>query len=273
MAFSPTAEALLHEAKRIAANFSSQLILIHVGNKNKKSESKMQAILQKVGIQENEVQVIWKVGKPVGILNQVCAEENVDLLVLGAKRNEAAYRYYIGSVARKISRNPSCSLLLVTEPSKKAAKLKKVVVNGINHSKTANTLETAFEFSSKYPIKEFTIVEEVKPSKVKTRIDDHITLKEAYNEKEALERLENKRIQDLISPYKSTIRGKITQKCVFGKIGYSIGHYAEISRANLLVMNSPDSKLGFLDRFFPHDLEYVLSDMPCDLMIVHPKKS
>ena len=66
---------------------------------------------------------------------------------------------------------------------------------------------------------------------------------------------------------------KISMKCVFGKEGYSIGHFAEIWGADLLVMNSPDKKLGFLDRFFPHDLEYVLSDMPCDLMIVHPKES
>lgn len=271
MAFSPTAEALLYEAKRISQNFSSQLLLIHVGEKNEKEESKMKSLLERVGIDVSTTEIIWRNGKPVDTLNEVCAQENVDLLILGANKNEAAYRYYIGSVARKISRKPSCSLLLITEPSKDKGSLNKVVVNGINHLKTANTLAMAFEFSSKYPIKEFTIIEEVKPNKVTTRINDHITLKEAYQEQLKLSEAEDSRIGDLISPFKSKIDGKISQKCVFGKIGYSIGHYAEISKANLLVMNSPDYRLGFLDRFFPHDLEYVLSDMPCDLMIVHPK--
>ena len=62
----------------------------------------------------------------------------------------------------------------------------------------------------------------------------------------------------------------VTLRCVFGKKGYSISHYAEVKKASLLVMNSQDNRLGILDRFFTHDLEFVLSDMPCDLMIVHP---
>jgi hypothetical protein len=61
----------------------------------------------------------------------------------------------------------------------------------------------------------------------------------------------------------------VKEHCIFGKKGYSIGHFAETSKADLLMVNSPDTKLGFLDRVFTHDLEYILSDMPCDILIVH----
>jgi hypothetical protein len=54
---------------------------------------------------------------------------------------------------------------------------------------------------------------------------------------------------------------------IFGRRGYSIGHYAKVKRADLLVMNAP-SKLGLLDRIFPHDIEYILSELPTDVLIV-----
>ena len=64
----------------------------------------------------------------------------------------------------------------------------------------------------------------------------------------------------------------VNHKCIFGKAGYTIGHFAAANRADLLVMNSPDSKLGIMDRVFTHELEYVLSDLPCCLMIVNQKE-
>jgi len=191
--------------------------------------------------------------------------------VLGAIQNEAMLRYYIGSVARKISRRPPCSLLLVTKPNKNESGLNSIVISGIDHPKTSNTIDMALNFSKNFNSNEVVIVEEVRPSKVKTRIEDDLTLEKAFEERENLKKKEDKRINQIIELTKNdSLKSNIQLKCIFGKVGYSIGHFAEIKNADLLVMNSPDKKLGFLDRFFPHDLEYILSDMPCDLMIVHP---
>ncbi|MBT4345236.1 MAG: universal stress protein, partial [Flavobacteriales bacterium] len=38
-------------------------------------------------------------------------------------------------------------------------------------------------------------------------------------------------------------------------------------RADLLVMNAP-SKTSILDRIFPHDIEYILTELPTDVLIV-----
>ena len=59
----------------------------------------------------------------------------------------------------------------------------------------------------------------------------------------------------------------IKTQSIFGRRGYSIGHYAKVKRADLLVMSAPN-KTGFLDRIFPHDLEYILSELPTDVLIV-----
>ena len=81
----------------------------------------------------------------------------------------------------------------------------------------------------------------------------------------------------LISPFASEIKNilkdvdcenlSVKMQSIFGKRGYSIGHYAKVKRADLLIMNAP-TKLGLLDRIFPHDLEYILSELPTDVLIV-----
>ena len=52
---------------------------------------------------------------------------------------------------------------------------------------------------------------------------------------------------------------------------YAISKYARDKRADLLVVNSPSTHLNLLDRIFTHDIEYVLADLPCDLLIVHSR--
>ena len=54
---------------------------------------------------------------------------------------------------------------------------------------------------------------------------------------------------------------------IFGKRGYSIGHFAQVARADLLIMNGP-KKSGFKDRLFPHDLEHILTELPTDVLII-----
>jgi hypothetical protein len=54
---------------------------------------------------------------------------------------------------------------------------------------------------------------------------------------------------------------------IFGKKGYSIGHYAQIVRADLLVMNAP-RVMTFWDRLFPHDIEHILTELPTDVLII-----
>jgi hypothetical protein len=60
-------------------------------------------------------------------------------------------------------------------------------------------------------------------------------------------------------------------KVVKGKPGYAISHFARQNHYDLIVFNSPDTHLGIFDRIFTHDIEYVLADMPCNLLIIHSR--
>lgn len=247
-------------------------MLIHVGEKNPLLENKLEEVLIKAGISRDETDIIWEEGKVVNVLFDVCKRERVDLLILGAMQDENMLTYYIGSTARKLSRKPPCSLLLITNPQTAQSKLKSIVVNGIDHEKTAFTIESALDFAKHFKVNELFVVEEVSSKKVKTRINDEKSLEQAFLEKERMREHENKRVNKLINRMEEFKDLEVSTKCIFGKEGYSIGHFAEVKNADLLVMNGPDRKLGFLQKLFPHNLEYILTNLPCNLMIVEENR-
>jgi len=80
---------------------------------------------------------------------------------------------------------------------------------------------------------------------------------------------EDQRVQHILDEVCEDLKTGILIKTqsIFGKRGYSIGHYAKVVAADLLIMNAPE-KTTFLDRIFPHDLEYILSELPTDVLIM-----
>jgi nucleotide-binding universal stress UspA family protein len=269
LAFSPRAEALLHETRRLVERFDAELLLVHVGEKSPYREENLEELLQCTGLQNDRCRVLWRQGRPDKAILRTCEEEDVDLLILGALRKEKLFAYYLGSVARRISRNATFSVLLLTEPSEEGQYFDKLVVNGLDHPKTRATVHTAFYFARCLASREVRIVEEVPPSEVQVAIEDDESRKEAVKVRESLRVREHQRVERLIGEAAPDDSFEVEQQCIFGKPGYTIGHYAEAEKADLLVINSPDKRFGILDRFFPHDIEYILSDMPTNVLIVH----
>lgn len=269
VAFSPTALAVMHEAVRVAKRFEAQIFLIHAGKKTPESEQRLNELLTKFPLTADEFEVIWREEDPATAILLACKENQVDLLIAGALQHENLVQYFRGSVARKLSRKANCSLLLLTHPTVAIRPCKRIIVNGLLHPKTNDTIKTSFYIADAFNASEVTVVEEIDPKDVGISPDDDLKTIQANRKKNNIARSEHKRIEKLINELPKKVDVKVTERCIFGKKGYSIGHYTEKHRADLLVMNSPDTKLGFLDRIFTHDLEYILSDLPTDLLLVH----
>jgi nucleotide-binding universal stress UspA family protein len=79
------------------------------------------------------------------------------------------------------------------------------------------------------------------------------------------------RIRNLLDQIPGASSVNIKKRVIFGKPGHSIHVFAKSVQPDLLVVNSPEKHLGLLDRLFPHDLEYLLEDLPCNLLIVHSR--
>lgn len=246
--------------------FNAELIGVHVGEKTAKKEADLNQILSEADALKKSLKTIWQEGEPVDVILKTATVENVDLLILGALQKENLLKYYVGSIARKITRKASCSILLLIKPSIERNPCNHIVVNGLKDEKTEETIKTSVLFAKHLLCKKMTIVEEISQSELHVKINDDKSLRKATIVKERLKNREDQRVNTILKDICCDDISIKTQS-IFGTRGYSIGHYAKVKRADLLVMNAP-TKVGILDRIFPHDIEYILSEIPTDVLIV-----
>ena len=270
VAFSPNLKANVYETLRLGQFLDAAIVLVHVGQKTKEKEEILLAFIEDFPEVKDQVRILWKEGNPVNVIIDACKETQADLLILGAAQRESIMKYYLGSIARKIAKKAPCSILLLIKPSVERVPCRHIVVNGLQDPKTKNTIGTAFEFGSKLEANKITIVEEIEQSEVAVNIDDDESLARSTMLKEQLIEREETRVTNILNDVDETLKNEFTIKTqgIFGTRGYSIGHYAKIHRANLLVMNKPE-KSSLLDKIFPQDIDYILSELPTDVLIVH----
>ncbi len=65
---------------------------------------------------------------------------------------------------------------------------------------------------------------------------------------------------------------KVNIKLVSGKSGFELTQFAQRKQADLLIVGAPQRRFSLFDRVFTHDQEYIFADLPCNLLIIHPRK-
>jgi nucleotide-binding universal stress UspA family protein len=272
MGFSPMAKANLAEVYRIAQKCGADMFVFHIGLWSDQCEATYTSFLKELSIPKSGITLVSKNGDPKVELLSLCAENNIDLLALGALTREKMFKVFNASIARDVCRKAHVSLLLLTNSMVEGRVCERIVVNGSDHSKTPDTIATAVWLSSKLGSRELYVVDELNEKSLVHPDDDKSQLNGTRKRKQ-IEREQHGRIAKLLSCCSVNKDLEIKEQHVFGKPGYTIAHYAKVKRADLLIVNSPDTKLGLFDRIFKHDLEYILSDLPTNLLIVHTTKT
>ena len=272
-AFSPSLKANVFEVTRLASFLDSSLVFVHIGSKTDEKEQQFHSILKECSDVPTNVELFWREGRPVNSLIDICKELDVDLLLLGALKREKMVKFYLGSIARELTRKAPCSVLLMLNPSVERHPCKHIVVNGFDSPQTKETIEAAFEVGQALKSEKITLVEEVSESRVAVAVSDDRSLRKATLRKEKINREEKLRVVDIVKKIPTqTVEGlNWTTQSIFGRRGYSIGYYARVVRADLLVMNAQEES-SFLQRFFPKDLEHILAELPTDVLIVQSYK-
>ena len=270
VAFSPRLEAMLHEAKHYAEVFKCQIVLMHIGEKDQLKEETLETLVNNIGFNKNKLRIIWMQGDPTDTILELCKLNVVDLLILGALEKENLYKFYVGSIARNICRKAKCSVLLLTHPQMTPRRFKKVVIHGVDNPKSVHTIHTAVYFAKTEKIKELTVIQELDIPAFMLTTADSTTNSEANKIKKEMVEEETQKLQAMIDTTEKQ-EVEILLKSVSGKPGYAISNYARTKGYDLLVVNSPDTPLGLFDRIFTHDIEYILADLPCNLLMVHSR--
>lgn len=269
-AFSPNLKANVFEATRLAYYFNAKLFFLHVGEKTKAKENTFLDILKLPKESPEKIEILWEKGDPVNVILSACLRYKIDLLLLGALKRENVLKFYMGSIARKITRKASCSVLLLIDPSIERKPSQHAVVNAFESPQTEPTINAAFHFASDLNINKITLVEEINRSEHDLDVYDDKSLRRATLKKEKIKRREHSRVNQILKKipksYKDNI--KIISQSIFGTRGYSIGHYAKLVRADVLIMNASETKKTFLSKFFPKDLDYILRELPTNVLII-----
>jgi len=270
IAFSPRLEALLSEAARLKRFWQSELVLIHVGEASSDAAASLLAILNKIGLSENEVVIRWEHGEPAKRILSVCREEKVDLIIAGALKKENLLKYYLGTIARKILRKADCSVLLLLNPTVDSKPLSNIVVNTEDSPYVEQALEVACELGKAEKSNWIHVVREIKLYGLTMSAADQRSEEEYSRLRMELVSTEIDNVQKMMNkiPHEGL---KVNIKILSGKAGYELAQFAIRKHADLLVVGAPPRKFSFFDRVFPHDQEYIFADLPCSLLIVNAK--
>lgn len=266
---SPHIEANIVEAFRLANLYNAKLWFIHIGNSS--NIRQIGEIIERQNSWALPYQLVLQSGQVVEQLLAQCKILEIDLLIAGALEKESPLKYYLGSISRKICRKAKCSVLMLKEQPKALNGINKIVVNCIENRKTWHTINTAVYIAEMENISSFDLILENQLHGLSTLLNNESSEDETENFQNELIIQERKRIDDITA----TIDFKnidVKKHLIYAKPGLGISNFSREQNADLMIVNSPDTQLGLLDRIFPHDLEYTLEDLPSSLLIVHSRE-
>jgi nucleotide-binding universal stress UspA family protein len=271
IAFSPRLEALLSEALRLKQYWQSELVLIHVGDTSPDAAQSLNSLLLKVGFLPQDVTIRWEKGEPAKRILSVCKEEKVDLIIAGALKKENILQYYLGTIARKILRKADCSVLMLLNPSIEPKPLNNIVVNAEDSPYIEQALDAACKIARAEKSHWIHVVREIKLYGLTMSASDQHSEEEYTQLRNDLVSTEIDNVQKMLNkiPHEGL---KVNIKILSGKAGFELVQFAIRKHADLLVVGAAPRKFSFFDRVFPHDQEYIFADLPCNLLIVHPRK-
>jgi nucleotide-binding universal stress UspA family protein len=270
IAISPTAQAMLSEATRLALLFNSELVLIHVASRLKENENKLNELIHQAKISV-PYSVIWRTGNVEQEVLLACDEENIDLLVAGALKKENKVKHFIGSIARTIMRKANCSVYMVNNPSIHLQSIRQVVINAEDSPHIERAIAIGCQLAELENASWVHVVRELKMLSLTLSANRHLSEPEYNERKQKLVREEIQAVEKIMEGivHKKT---KVNIKVLSGKSGFELCKFVEKKKADLLVVGAPPQRLSLLDRIFPHDLEYVFGDLPCNLLVVNQPK-
>ncbi len=264
---SPTGIALLKETKRLKDLFGAELFLIHVGERTPKAETAMSSIIENAGLSAHNTQLIWASGDPANTILNTSKRVGVDLIVAGALEKEGFIKYYIGSVARKIMRESTSSLLILKEPSENPKPFKKFYVDTDFSFESERTIRIAYNFALLENADEFVIVKDYDTPGLASAILDSVSIEELEAVKRQWQNEEEEKLRLFIKEL--DLKGlEIKTRCLYGKEGWETSNFVRQMKADIFALTAPRKRLKLIDRIFHHELEYSFKNLPSNLLLI-----
>lgn len=267
ISFSPTGKALVKESLRLQQLFNSKLAVIHIGERNSDNEELLYKTIDEAGADRNDLEIIWEVGDPATAIIKAGKEAGIDLLVAGALEKENMLKFYFGSVARKIMREFPASSLILKSPSLEPVPFKKFFITVDYSSRCEKTIRTAFQFALKENADEFTLIRDFYMPGLTAAIGENKSFDAIRYLIDQMKGEEEEKMSLFVKEL--NLKGlEVKIVCVYGKEGWEDSNYARKNEADIFAVTGPETRMRFLDRLFPHDVEYSFEKLPSNLLII-----
>ena len=263
---SPTSRALLHEAVRLQQLFGAPLQVVHAGRLGTREQAGIRSAMQDAGLAPESLEIRSSRTTVDGILSSV-KEHQIDLLIAGALERESLMQSYLGSVARRLLRRASCSVLLFTRPSVPPRPFRNIhalvdyTTAGEEALRVAQALALLDQASGLHLVRDYFI-----PGFSTVSADPALTA-----EGRQLRRTWQQEEEEMMRLF---VRGAqlsglpVDSVCLYGREGLETARYVREQGADLLVVTAPERELRMLDRLFPERLEHILERLPSNLLLV-----
>ncbi len=268
--FNPHTGAVISEARRLADTFKAKTIFINAEKRSSGASRQLTELLQRHNFSNANSKIVNCGSPAVDEVLSVCKDEIVDLLIIDASEGESEAKHYHGNNWQEIALKAKCSVLLMAEPRLNGLPYRQIVVNGHDHPKTMPTIEAAIYIATKEKAAEITVANGISISRLTVMADASLTFETETDV------LEEEIIHDEISRLNNEMKHinlhglKINIK-PFSTRQTSISSFARSIDADLLVVNSSDHHLSIFDRIAVNDVEELLTDLPCNTLIVHSR--
>ena len=266
-AFSPRAVALLNESRQLLECLGMTPIIVHVGDPTPENAGKMEkAVAESLFSSAEGVKLELRNGDPEAVLQQVARDHEADLIIAGALPREGFWQYYLGSVARNLARSAPCSVLLYANPLNEPVGLHKIhhAVEFHRSQDVGVDLAASLAMMSGardlYFTHTFHIPESMLKKKKSMTAEDY---KRIYS-------LQDRRLQKYLAKQLAWEVPYHAQTLNERDHSSSLAFARDIG-ADLFIINAPKKQGGLWYRLFPNDLEQILHDLPCSILIARKK--
>lgn len=253
VAFNSELNFLVGELKRISESHASMAIFIHAGKRTGEKFRELSTIMNKHGFHDGNSRIYWEQGPAANAILQICKHEVVDLLIVGLSER-SSFTLPVGSLTTELSQKAKCTLLIY---GKETSDFNRVYVDALDHRKTDHTLMTALYFGERMKAKEMVVLD------ASLRYEKLSSASNVYPSNE-----EN---ESVFSMAVNRSGVEITVVPSNENNFKDILALSQEGQADLIVINSIDHHLKIFDRITTDQIGKVLSDLNCNLMIVHSR--
>ena len=248
-----------------AVQSKANVVFIHVGVPLPEQMKIFTGLLEKYGFDKMNYKIIFREGDVGHMIWDVCKDEKVDLLISGALRKEPVQKQNFGSIARGLAGSPEGNVLLLPEPQVPARPLAKIII-AVSDDNPDTVIETGIFFGNQTSLAQLYFVKESifkVPPWTMLRYENDPEFRDAADliikeERDGITR----RLADF-----TTSGLNVSSELVFGHPGLGIVNFAREIGANLIIDSHPDAKTANPEYRYPHDVEVILLNMPCNLLL------